>query len=254
MALGGGTNTSTSYTIPTNDYINQFVDSTIGKLWATQDVAPLSQFAQPQQREIAGMSPLQQYAGAMIPQIAQGNPYTQQSMDLLGTGTENPNSSLGLLSQLTSGPVGSSPSTQAGMAAFQQNVLPTLQNELGAMGLGRSGIAGEQVQKAATSAAVPLIQQEISNRESGIGQYGNLAQQTAALGQADLTNKGTAAGMATSLGGTQRDIAQSALDAPFVDFLRRQQLAQSTTGLGGVPYQAPLQTTTQSPSPGFWGK
>jgi hypothetical protein len=140
------------------------------------------------------------------------------------------------------------------MAAFQQNVLPTLQNELGAMGLGRSGIAGEQIQKAATSAAVPLIQQELAAREQGIGQYGNIAQQTAALGQADLTNKGTAAGMASSLGGTQRDIAQSTIDAPYADFLRRQALSQSVTGMGGVPYQAPLQTTTQQPAAGFFGK
>jgi hypothetical protein len=350
---GGGSNTSTSYTIPQNQYINDFVNQTVGMLGETQKTAPLYQFAQPQQRNIAGMSPLQQYAGSMIPQIAQGNPYTQQSLDLLGTGqapqpmtdpaginrynnprnatgmdygvqppmnfgngqaqpmtdpggiTRNPananngldygvqppmnfgsgqaqlmtgsegpltggmppwmfggggtqgtdpNSALGLLQGMTSGPIGSSPSTQAGMAAFQQNVLPTLQNELGAMGLGRSGIAGEQIQKAATSAAVPLIQQEIANRQAGIGQYGNIAQQMAGLGQQNLSNMGTAAGMATSLGGTQQQTAQASLDAPYQDWLRRQALAQSTTGLGGVPYQAPMQQVTQTPSPNFLGK
>jgi len=295
-------------------------------------VAPLSQFAQPQERQIAGMSPLQQYAGSIIPQISQGNPQAGGAYNLLGysqaqppylnpqnanngldygnvqqpmnagqgtalpmgmtnvgepgggytysgpagssppassSGVQpgmsygndtqigqagNPNSALGLLQQMTSGPVGSSPATQAGMAAFQQNVLPTLQNELGAMGLGRSGIAGEQIQKATTSAAVPLIQQEIANREQGIGQYGNIAQQVAGLGQQDLTNKGTAAGMATSLGGTQQQIAQAALDAPYQDWLRRQSLSQSVTGLGGVPYQAPMQQTSTTPSPGFFGK
>jgi hypothetical protein len=244
---GGGTNTSTQYTIPTNDYINQFVNSTIGKLWTTQDVAPLSQFAQPQQREIAGMSPLQQYAGAMIPEIAAGNQNKPWAQNELLWGND-------IMSQLTGGQIGSSPATQAGMAAFQQNVLPTLQNELGAMGLGRSGIAGEQIQKASTSAAVPLIQQEIANRAAVVPQMANYAQAIQGLGQQDVTNKGTAAGMAASLGGTQQQLAQSALDAPYQDWLRRQQLASSVTGLGGVPYQAPLQTTSTQPAAGFFGK
>jgi len=251
---GGGTNTSSTYTIPTNDYLNQFVNSTVGKLWATQDVAPLSQFAQPQQRGIAGMSPLQQYAESIIPQVAQGNPQSQNALSSLGYGNPGTDSALGQLSQLTSGQIGSSPATQAGMAAFQQNVLPTLQNELGAMGLGRSGIAGEQIQKAATSAAVPLIQQEIANRAAAVPQYTNVAQAGAQIGQQDLTNKGTAAGMATSLGGTQQQTAQAALDAPYQDYLRRQALSSQTTGLSGVPYQAPLQSTTTTPSPGFFGK
>jgi len=169
-------------------------------------------------------------------------------------GGVDPNSALGQLQQLTSGPIGSSPATQAGMAAFRQNVLPTLQNELGAMGLGRSGIAGEQIQRASTSAAVPLIQQEIANREQGIGQYGNLAQQLGGLGQQDVQNWTTAAGLGSSLGGTQQQTAQSALDSPYQDYLRRQALAQSSTGLGGIPYSAPMQQTTTTPSQGFFGK
>ena len=346
---GGGSNTSTSYSIPQNPYIDALVNQTVGMLGETQKTAPLYQFAQPQERRIAGMSPLQQYAGGMVGQIGQGNPYSQGARDLLGYrppaappqnfgqgqlgqmtdpvgiprynnprnlepnreygvqapmsfgqgqlgqmggpaqsqsfekgggdewknpwtvgggtgsggvgpggggagGGVDPNSALGQLQQLTSGPIGSSPATQAGMAAFQQNVLPTLQNELGSMGLGRSGIGAEQIQRASTSAAVPLIQQEIANREQGIGQYGNIANQLAGLGQQDVQNWTTAAGLGSSLGGTQQQTAQASLDAPYQDYLRRQALAQSSTGLGGIPYSAPMQQTTTSPSSGFFGK
>ena len=337
---GGGSNTSTSYTIPQNQTINDFVNQTVGMLGETQRQSPLYQFAQPQERQSAGMSPLQQYAGGMVGQIGQGNPYSQGALGLLGynapappsqsygqgqlqqwtdpagiprynnprnlepnreygiqapttpsegpsrgpglnpngqvdewggrgtppggantpippsTGQSqvDPNSALGQLQQLTSGPIGSSPATQAGMAAFQQNVLPTLQNELGAMGLGRSGIGAEQIQRASTSAAVPLIQQEIANREQGIGQYGNLSQQLAGLGQQNVQNWTTAAGLGSSLGATQQQTAQAALDAPYQDWLRRQALAQSSTGLGGIPYQAPMQQTTTTPSANFLGK
>jgi hypothetical protein len=245
---GGGSNTSTQYSIPSNPTIENYINQTIPKLQATQDVAPLSQFAQPQQRQIAGMSPLQQYAAGMVPMIAEGNPQSGNALDILYGG------GLGQLGQLTGGPIGSSPATQAGMQAFQQNVLPTLQNELGAMGLGRSGIAGEQIQRASTSAAVPLIQQEIANRAASVPQYANIAQAGAQIGQQDVQNMGTAAGLGTSLGSTQQQLAQSAYDQPYQDYLRRQALSQSVTGLGGTPYQAGLSQTSTSPSPGFFGK
>jgi hypothetical protein len=359
---GGGTNTSTSYQIPTNPTIENYINQTIPKLQATQDVAPLSQFAQPQQRQIAGMSPLQQYAAGMIPQIAQGNQQSQNALSTLGYGPSSPmagyapggmnfgsggqgsmsqspsvpflnpananngldygvsapmssgasggpsqgpslwgagdewgtagppppgvgipstgqqststtttptssspspagdsqsayqNSALGQLAQLTGGPIGSSPATQAGMQAFQQNILPTLQNELGAMGLGRSGIAGEQIQRAATSAAVPLIQQEIANRAAAVPQYTNVAQAGANIGQQQVQNMGTAAGLGTSLGSTQQQLGQSVLDAPYQDYLRRQALSQSVTGLGGVPYQSGLSQTSTTPASNFFGK
>ena len=44
---GGGSNTSTSYQIPTNPTIENFITQTVPKIQATQDIAPLSQFAQP---------------------------------------------------------------------------------------------------------------------------------------------------------------------------------------------------------------
>jgi hypothetical protein len=251
---GGGTNTSTQYSIPSNPTIENYINQTIPKLQATQDVAPLSQFAQPQQRQIAGMSPLQQYAAGMVPQIAQGNAQSQNALGSLGYGNTGTDSALGQLSQLTSGPIGSSPATQAGMAAFQGNVLPTLQNELGAMGLGRSGIAAEQIQKATTSAAVPLLQQEIANRAASVPQYTNIAQAGSGIGQQEVQNLGTAAGLGASLGSTQQQLAQSVYDQPYQDYLRRQALSQSVTGLGGTPYQPGLSQTSSTPSPGFWGK
>ena len=251
---GGGSNTSTSYQIPTNPTIENFITQTVPKLQATQEVAPLAQFAQPQERQIAGLSPLQQYGGALVPYIGAGNQQAQSALETLGYGGTGTNNALSQLGYLTGGPIGSSPATQAGMAAFQQNVLPTLQNELGAMGLGRSGIAGEQIQRAATSAAVPLIQQEIANRQAAIPQYANVAQVGAGIGQQGVQNLATASGLGTTLGTQEQQTAQAALDAPYQDWLRRQALSQGVTTLGGVPYTPSMQQVTTSPSPGFFGK
>lgn len=262
--MSGGSNTSTSVSIPTNPTIEAFINQTIPKIQAVQESAPLVQFTDPNVKQIAGLSPLQQYAGALVPGIAQPTQQAQAATSLLGydasgnpvstIGGTNTPSVLGQLASLTGGEIGSSPATQAGMQAFQQNVLPTLQNELGAMGLGRSGIAAEQIQKAATSAAVPLIQQEIANRQSALQQYPTIAAQLSAIGQQGVQNLGTAASLGSALGANEQKTAQNVFDATMEDFLRRQQLAQGTTTLSGVPYTSGSTTTQTTSGGGFFGK
>lgn len=98
---------------------------------------------------------------------------------LYGTGTAPADLSAARaqLQQLTGGPIGSSPATQAGMQAFQELTLPSLMQTAALQGNASGGAALEAAQQGATAAAVPLIQQEIANRQAAVGQYGNLQQQ-----------------------------------------------------------------------------
>jgi hypothetical protein len=80
------------------------------------------------------------------------------------------------LSELTSGPIGSSPATAAGMEAFQQQIAPQIMQQEALAGRGTGGGATEAIGQGATAAALPLIQQEIGNREAAVGQYANLDQ------------------------------------------------------------------------------
>lgn len=131
----------------------------------------------------------------MLPQLGIA-PLSGSQTDLInqivaqaGGGTNVANAQ-NLLGQLTSGPIGSSPATQAGMQAFQQLVAPQIEQGAVLAGQGNSGALGEQLQLGATAAAVPLIQQEIQNRQQAIGQYGNLEQLLGQQQQAGLNAAG----------------------------------------------------------------
>lgn len=84
---------------------------------------------------------------------------------------------------LTSGAVGSSPSTQQAIAALEQQyqtrALPALQNQLAQAGLGRSGALEQGISDLRGQlfgAEVPLLQQEISNREQVLPILQSIAQ------------------------------------------------------------------------------
>lgn len=94
------------------------------------------------------------------------------------------------LQALTSGPVGSSPATAAGMKAFQDLVAPQIAQQQALAGRATGGAATEALAQGAEQAAVPLIQQEIQNRAGAVGQYGQLAQQQIASLQASLEAAG----------------------------------------------------------------
>jgi len=98
---------------------------------------------------------------------------------MMATGAASPDRAAARqqLQQLTSGPVGSSPATQAGMQAFQQLVAPSIMQTQALQGTASGGAALEAMGQGATAAAVPLIQQEIQNRQQAVGQYGQLGQE-----------------------------------------------------------------------------
>lgn len=335
---GGGTSSSTSYA--QSPEVTSFVNQTLPQLQQAQGRAPLYQFMDPQVRQVAGFNPMQSWTNQTIQGMTGMPQQTAQAANLYGglpgqagqqvgvTGLEQQglgtlNQMVGVagqdvgmqgpeyaalqqLAQLTGGPLGSSPATQAGMSAFEQLVKPGMQNDLNVMGMGRSGAGAEQINLARTAAATPLLQQEIQNRANAVPQYLNLGgtlgqrategigRETQALGSyggaqmglggaeagrmesaiqrllqgtqvaaGGLTGIGqqqlNAAQSAATLGGAQgaleQQTAQSALDAPLQDFIRRQGLAQNvTTGLAGVPYSTQSSQTTTTPKTGFFGK
>lgn len=108
------------------------------------------------------------------------------------------------LDQLTSGQIGSSPATVAGMKAFQEQVAPQIMQTAALQGTASGGGAIDAMQRGATEAAVPLIQQEISNREAAVGQYG-------ALQSAQMNSLS----MALEASGMSREVAQQQSQALY---------------------------------------
>lgn len=128
--------------------------------------------------------------GLQIPNLT---PDQQAAVDQLfqySTGGSDLGAARGLLSGLTSGDIGSSPATVAGMKAFESNVLPQVMQQQALQGTATGGAATEAVANAAAGAALPLIQQEISNRQQAVGQYGQLAGEQVSQLQAALEAAG----------------------------------------------------------------
>ena len=165
----------------------------------------VSSLLNPNPEQIAQLTPGQQTNIGQLQGIAQnGSPQEQQSQSLIN--------------HLTSGPIGSSPSTAAAMLAYDQNVQPTIESSIAATGGGRGGNLTAALTQGETSAYAPLVQQEVANREAGIGQTQALGAQqsgdiTTALNASDL----------------QRQIAQSGLSSQFQDVMRQFGLAQQLT-------------------------
>ena len=126
----------------------------------------------PQIAQLPGLTPELQVPGVTPDQQA----LIQQ---MIGAGGASPDlqAAAQQLQQLTAGPIGSSPATEQAMAAWQQNVAPTIEQFAALQGNASGGQALEALQQGQTGALVPLLQQEISNRQQAASQYGQLAQQ-----------------------------------------------------------------------------
>jgi hypothetical protein len=133
---------------------------------------------------------------------------------------------LAQIAQLTGGAIGSSPTTQQAIAALEQQyntrALPALQNQLAQAGLGRSGALAQGVSDLRGQlfgAEVPLLQQEISNREQTLPILQDIAtaqqgRQTGSMDRLINALNAQASGL-TSLGGqlggrTEADLQRDA--------------------------------------------
>jgi hypothetical protein len=114
------------------------------------------------------------------------------------------------LRELTGGEIGQSPATQAAMAAFTQQQLPSILSGSAVAGLGQGAIA-EAAANAAQQAYVPLVQQEMQNRMAAPQAIGDLGAQGYAQ---QLGLQGVAA--------LPREIRVQRQEARYNDLLRRQ--------------------------------
>lgn len=262
MGSPGSTNVNQTANIP--DELKPLVNGSVGWTLGLQNALPLSQFTQYNPAGTADLSDLQKFGMEQTPglsQWAQSNPYLTSAFgnfaempEIASRPVSNPaaeQAALAQLNQLTSGPIGSSPYTQQGMEAWKQFTLPQVQNEAALAGLGRSGPYIENVLKSQTQALMPLLQQEIGNREASVGQLGGIAgaetarellprQQTLdALGstgnqmvnlaQMTFTQKSQAIEEALRAGQISRDVAQQQSDAARQEFMRLQSLSEAGT-------------------------
>jgi len=205
--MGGGSQTSSGQqTSQLWPYQQQLMKSS-GQSWqqalnAANQMGGLQSLLAPNPEQIAPLTP------AELTNIGQLEGWA-------ATGTRREQAATSQLNQLTSGPIGSSPARQAGMAAWQQNVMPTIESSISATGGGRGGDLTAALTQGQVSAYDPLVQQEIANRENAVTQQTQLgaqqfAQPQAALSAADL----------------QRQVQQSQLSSQFQDFLRQSGLIQ----------------------------
>jgi len=182
------------------------------------------------------------YGNDMFAVDVTGQPVQGAGGQAPGTAQE---AGLAQLAQLTSGQIGQSPLTQAGMNAFETIQRPQIENTLATMGLGRSGAGANILEQSRAQVLAPLIQQEIGYRGAAVPQLFGLGPQLS--GQ-----QATAAGMGLQAGGTEQQTAQAALDAAQKDYARRQQLSQNL--FFGVPQSTESATSTTAPRQNFFGK
>lgn len=155
-------------------------------------------------------------------QTAQLSPEEQQLISELGSFGSGANPDVqaaeNQLTQLTSGPIGSSPATEAAMRAYETNVAPTILNSVAMAGTGRGGGITQATTQGEEQAYVPLVQQEIANRENAVGQYNTLANTNENMAMTGLQAEDI-----------PRQIQQQQFDAAYQDMLRRYQLQQEAT-------------------------
>ena len=227
---GGGTSTTTQLQQQSPE-LRSFVAGTLPYLQQAQQMLPIGAFTQPQVPQIAGLSPTQQWATAQAPTL--GN---IQAPEVSG---------LEQLAQLTSGQIGQSPLTQAGLQGWEATMRPSIENTLATMGLGRSGAGANILEQSRAQVLGPLIQQEIQQRQAAVPQLFGLGQQLAG-------RQSGAAQFGLQAGGLEQGTAQAALDAAQRDLSRRQQLSERL--FLGVPQSTGTATTSTSPQQNFWGK
>lgn len=159
---------------------------------------------------------------------------------------------LAQIGQLTGGQIGSSPATQQAIAALEQQyntrALPSLQNQLAQAGLGRSGALEQGVadlRGQLFGAEVPLLQQEISNREQTLPILQSIAQaqqgrQTGATDRLIQALSTQASGL-TNLGGQLGSRTQADIQRDLTAQLSASPQLQSQQQIENAAQAAPIE-------------
>jgi hypothetical protein len=128
-----------------------------------------------------------------------------------------------------------SPVIKAAMKSFEGNALPSIQNQMNLSGLGRSTAAGDAIAKAQGQMMTPLLQSELDRQERAAVRTSDATQQQIqdllSLSSGEQGRQTGAVNTLMQTGGVQRGVGQSAEDAAYNDFLRRQALSEQGTFL-----------------------
>jgi hypothetical protein len=122
------------------------------------------------------------------------------------------------------------PAIQAARTAFREGAAKNIVDQQSLSGRGRMNSVDNALANAEAQFMLPVIQEGLAREERGIdrqiGTYGNTANQLMNLGQAETARNLSAIQAGQQTGATERGIEQERLDAPFQDYLRRQNLAE----------------------------
>ena len=239
MGSGPSQSSTTNPVIPKQlqPLIGASANTWLAGLQAAGGPAGLAQLLQPNPQQVAPLTGGEATDISGLQSLANNPQITSQEQQAQGTFSNltgglnaQEQQSQALIDQLTGGAIGSSPATLAAMRAYQQNVAPTIANDVALSGGGRGGALASALSQGETNAYVPLIQQEIANREAGVGQLASLGGQLAnqqTTGATDLASLGNtlaqrqATNLQTALqaSGLPRTIQDATNQAAYQDFL-----------------------------------
>lgn len=231
---GGGDQTTTTRSIIPPELLN-ILRQTGDRVLDFQANNPLSDFSSENQRDVAGMSPLEQWAAGLV-QNQYNDPAdyeaARQSLadtqayalpaDMGAADYDAARTSLGDMRnisqrQVTGANVADDPAIAQAMEVYKDQIMPEMQNQYSMMGLGRSGALGTGVAKGGAQMMLPLIQDSLAREERGIDR--------------ELGTAGNAAGGYMNLGGAEAGRGFGLFDRATGRGLN---LAGSYAGLGGA--------------------
>lgn len=253
---GGGSHSTTTTTSQPQlpGQVSALMDTVLPNVQQAFTNQPLTDFQKPMPTALADLTPDQQriisgvVGRADLPALN-----TPESQALSGyLSAFSPNAAQGAAGQAfaseAAGPIGSSPATVEGMKAletqFTDVTKPTIENEMAAAGLGRSGALGDSLARARSgvaAATVPLLQSDEMNRlaaAQGLSGLGSSEMQQLLAGSAGAGTLGQVAESQTTGRNQQafdaaeviRQMVQSRNQEAQQDFLRRQALTEGISG------------------------
>lgn len=132
------------------------------------------------------------------------------------------------------------PYTNAAADYFNRLMLPTIQNQMGLAGLGRSSSLANAMALGQTNYTMPVMQDYLNQQQAEKNRQAGLVSSMSALGAEEFARKNQTLANAQQIGGTMREIAQQPLSSEYQDYLRRQALAEEATF---VPFGAFVPST-----------
>jgi len=172
------------------------------------------------------------YEREALGQLGQLGAQNQQSLQTTYAPEQE---ALDTLRQFTQGDLFQSPATQAAMKAFSEQAVPQIESRLALRGMENSGAAAEAFAQAQTQALVPLLQQELQQRQAAVPMLAALAEAQSARERGDQARQ-LQAGL--QIAGQTSEAGARASDRQREDLTRAvtlgSQLSGQMAGIGGL--------------------